>query len=276
MTDHRHLADDELVLVAEARIHVAHDVVAHDSGRQPAAEVHLASCAACRARLADLTALDAALRTAHTGDDWTAEARQARRRARLQQLMTESPVTAPWSIRLREARMGATLAALVFAALGLVGARLGPRPTRTPERAIARVAPTGALPIRLITPGATVALPADVLCRQVPLTPSPISEAVRADVLRAYGMEQLADHEYELDYLITPDLGGAPDPRNLWPEPYHSPIWNARVKDELESLLPRLVCEGKIDLQTAQRDIAVDWIAAYKKYFKTDRPLRQS
>jgi hypothetical protein len=50
-------------------------------------------------------------------------------------------------------------------------------------------------------------------------------------------------------------------------------VWNARVKDELEGLLPRLVCAGTLPLATAQRDMATDWIAAYKKYFHTDRPL---
>jgi hypothetical protein len=34
-----------------------------------------------------------------------------------------------------------------------------------------------------------------------------------------------------------------------------------------------MVCTGKLDLSTAQRDIATDWIAAYKKYFHTDKPL---
>ena len=50
-------------------------------------------------------------------------------------------------------------------------------------------------------------------------------------------------------------------------------MWNARVKDELERLLPNLVCAGTLPLATAQRDMATDWIAAYKKYFHTDRPL---
>ena len=45
------------------------------------------------------------------------------------------------------------------------------------------------------------------------------------------------------------------------------------MKDELEQLLPALVCRGVVDLATAQRDIAADWIAAYKKYFHTDRPV---
>jgi hypothetical protein len=34
-----------------------------------------------------------------------------------------------------------------------------------------------------------------------------------------------------------------------------------------------MVCTGQVDLTTAQREIASDWIAAYKKYFHTDRPL---
>jgi hypothetical protein len=34
-----------------------------------------------------------------------------------------------------------------------------------------------------------------------------------------------------------------------------------------------LVCTGELDLATAQRDISRDWIAAYKRYFHTERPL---
>ncbi len=34
-----------------------------------------------------------------------------------------------------------------------------------------------------------------------------------------------------------------------------------------------MVGEGTIDLATAQREMAVDWISAYKKYLDTDKPL---
>jgi hypothetical protein len=34
-----------------------------------------------------------------------------------------------------------------------------------------------------------------------------------------------------------------------------------------------MVWEGKVDLATAQRDIASDWISTYKKYFQTAKPL---
>jgi hypothetical protein len=76
-----------------------------------------------------------------------------------------------------------------------------------------------------------------------------------------------------VDYLITPALGGADDIHNLWPESNRATGWNAQVKDALEDHLRELVCEGQVDLQTAQRDIATNWIEAYKKYFHTDRPL---
>jgi hypothetical protein len=49
--------------------------------------------------------------------------------------------------------------------------------------------------------------------------------------------------------------------------------WNVHVKDDLEEGLHQLVCGGKLNLSSAQRDIATDWIAAYKNYFNTDKPL---
>lgn len=76
-----------------------------------------------------------------------------------------------------------------------------------------------------------------------------------------------------MDYLITPELGGATDIRNLWPEPYYDTAWNAHVKDQLEERLHEMVCRGDVDLATAQQDISKDWIAAYRKYFHTDQPI---
>ena len=51
--------------------------------------------------------------------------------------------------------------------------------------------------------------------------------------------------------------------------------WNAHVKDKLEHRLHELVCQGKLDLPTAQHDIAADWIGAYKKYVGTADPRFQ-
>jgi hypothetical protein len=131
----------------------------------------------------------------------------------------------------------------------------------------------GALPIPALTPGATAGVTADDLCAGRGPVKEEIAPAVRQAVLLDYGMDGLSESDYELDYLITPELGGSPDRRNLRPERHGARVWNARVKDQLELLLPSLVCRGAVDLSTAQREIAVDWIAAYKKYFRSDRPV---
>jgi hypothetical protein len=44
------------------------------------------------------------------------------------------------------------------------------------------------------------------------------------------------------------------------------------VKDTLEHRLHQLVCQGKVDLATAQHDIATDWIEAYRKYVGSGLP----
>jgi hypothetical protein len=125
-----------------------------------------------------------------------------------------------------------------------------------------------------MTPGAVRSVRASDLCveRHHP-EPPPVPAAVARRVLHAYGMENEPPETFELDYLVTPELGGAVDASNLWPQPYQKHTWNAFVKDELERLLPDLVCTGRVSLEVAQRDIAADWVAAYRKYFKTRDPL---
>lgn len=75
----------------------------------------------------------------------------------------------------------------------------------------------------------------------------------------------------EVDHLIPLELGGSNRISNLWPERLDGE-WNAHEKDELEGRLHRLVCAGKVDLETAQRAIATDWIAAYKEYALESKP----
>jgi hypothetical protein len=102
--------------------------------------------------------------------------------------------------------------------------------------------------------------------------PAQLSSAV----FKEYGISGAHPADYEIDYLIAPGLGGTEDIHNLWPEPYTSAAWNAHVKDSLEEYLHESVCAGKLDLRTAQSDISHDWIAAYKKYFHTDKPLPEA
>ena len=94
------------------------------------------------------------------------------------------------------------------------------------------------------------------------------TERLKRRQIRQYGY---ADHrmgDYEEDHLIPLELGGAPaDPRNLWPQPHRvAGGWGSYAKDRLEDRLHALVCEGRVPLAQAQREIAADWIAAYRRY----------
>ncbi len=133
-------------------------------------------------------------------------------------------------------------------------------------------------PNHALTPGATRPVSmGDVCSMPHEEVVKAVSTDLRAQVFAEYGVAPAHAGDYEIDYLIAPGLGGSEDIHNLWPEPYHSSVWNARVKDQLEERLHQLVCAHMLDLDTAQKDIATDWIAAYKKYFHSYRPdLRQS
>lgn len=135
-----------------------------------------------------------------------------------------------------------------------------------------------ALPRAGLTPGETLAVDRTAICVANFPTERTIGVPVdlRRSVFERYGMAGAKPEDYEVDYLITPDLGGATTVKNLWPEPYYRTRWNSYVKDQLETRLRTLVCSGSVDLATAQREMATDWIAAYKKYFRTRTPLREA
>jgi hypothetical protein len=124
-----------------------------------------------------------------------------------------------------------------------------------------------------LTPGAAVLVSRSEVCRESRPNNKQVPVALQRRVLEEYGLARAEPRAYEVDYLITPALGGADDIHNMWPEPYTDSQWNARVKDALEERLHMMVCDGDLDLATAQREIAANWIEAYKKYFRTDRPI---
>lgn len=98
------------------------------------------------------------------------------------------------------------------------------------------------------------------------------SRALRQEVYRRYGLAGncrgycAGPEGCELDHLVPLELGGSNEIENLWPQPYAGTPWNAHVKDRLENRLHELVCAGRLPLDAAQRAIAADWIAAYRKY----------
>ena len=267
--DH-HLTDQELLLALDHELPFR---------LQASVEAHLAQCVACRARRVRIDHTAATV-TAFYKDDITLQAARAEHtREHLRSKLNEMADEWDGSLRVRlvsgfmptprRVMVGAALAAT---ALFFIRVVFPSQPTDVSSAAAS--IEREALPVASLTPGASWQLSVGEVCAGGAREQQEVPAAVRRVVLRAYGMEQVPDDEYELDYLITPELGGAPDARNVWPQRYASGLWNARVKDQLERLLPQLVCKRQVALETAQHDIALDWIAAYRKYFKTENPLQ--
>lgn len=131
----------------------------------------------------------------------------------------------------------------------------------------------GWLPNPHLTPGVTQPIALTQLCSQSEeMTELTVAPALRQRVFGEYGMLHAQSKNFEVDYLITPGLGGTGNIRNLWPEPRYHAIWNSYVKDQLERYLHTSVCRGEVPLATAQSEIAHNWILAYKHYFRTNLP----
>lgn len=130
------------------------------------------------------------------------------------------------------------------------------------------------IPDPSLTPGAMALVSRGSVCKAPYPNNKIVPAALQRRVFDEYGMPSADPSAYEIDYLITPALGGADDIHNLWPQSNRATVWNSLVKDALENHLRDLVCSGQLDLATAQREIATNWIGAYKKYFHTDHPLK--
>ncbi len=123
------------------------------------------------------------------------------------------------------------------------------------------------LPDSSRTPGATLPVTtADICVRGYAGKVRDVPSSVKRQAYVSYGIRTHRAHQYEVDHLISLELGGSNSIRNLWPESYETTPWNARVKDRLENELHRRVCAGQLPLETAQHAIAGDWIAAYRRY----------
>jgi len=116
------------------------------------------------------------------------------------------------------------------------------------------------------TPGATGTLPQETLCSKTFHTGTVrnVTEATKQAACRAYGIARAdcTGQKYEIDHLISLELGGSNDIKNLWPQPYF-PKPGAKEKDVVENWLHRQVCSGKVSLADAQHQISTDWYAVY-------------
>ncbi|HEX9035789.1 MAG TPA: HNH endonuclease signature motif containing protein [Ktedonobacterales bacterium] len=122
----------------------------------------------------------------------------------------------------------------------------------------------GKLPDSGCTPGAIFAsATVDQICQSgyassVRNVPTSEKDAVYAE----YGIASHYAGEYEVDHLVSLELGGSNDISNLWPEAAN-PTPGFHQKDQAENYLHNKVCAGSVSLQQAQIEIATDWTKIY-------------
>lgn len=260
-----HPSDQQLLLFADGEL---------PAYRADWIRAHLLACWDCRTRMSELESTIADFMQLHrqTLDPQLPpiDGPRAQLRARLAEMERSghrdqrSPLLSSLLIR----RLGYVCA---LALLVVFGSRMLQRHvedrTALPEDA-------GMLPVPSLTPGATTTGAISGICSMSDdEVVAPVSDSLRQRVFKEYGIEGAPTANYEVDYLITPGLGGSADIRNLWPEPRYDTPWNSFVKDQLEEYLHHAVCDGRVSLPVAQREIATNWIAAYRQYFHTDHPL---
>jgi hypothetical protein len=251
-----HLSDRDLLRAMDG------ELPAREAAR---AAAHLEACRTCRARRIEMeNTIADYVRLQQCAELPSAEGPRALLKAQLAHAAQERTAAAFRSTAARPLAWCAAAAAglaLVWFAGGVH------RPQRAQFAAVA-------VPDPRLTPGATVRHSRDEVCRDSNSNNKSVSVDLQRRVFQEYGIRNPEPSFYEVDYLITPALGGADDIRNLWPQSYRGTVWNAQVKDELEDHLREQVCLGHLDLSTAQREIATNWIEAYKKYFHTDAPVK--
>jgi hypothetical protein len=103
-----------------------------------------------------------------------------------------------------------------------------------------------------------------------------VPRSVKWAIFRAYfGRVPDKTGNYEVDHLISLELGGSNDQKNLWPESYLTEPYNAHVKDKLENRMHALIrkclkekghAAATAMMKQFQHEIATDWVAASHRY----------
>ena len=254
-----HLTDEELLSFIDGESSTQEETIA---------QRHLVGCPLCRKRRADLESVSSELMHLHPKNFDPSLQVGAEQRLRKRLRASDAGGRSHWIPRASTFGWAAAIVILILA----LAAATQPWLRNTVVFYLA----SEPKPDHNLTPGATRRVILAEICQQRdgdddldPALPPHIQKAV----LREYGIADDTAGSYQIDYLINPQLGGTAEISNLWPQPYEKTVWNARVKDALERRANQMVCSNEIDLATAQREIAADWVAAYKKYFHTSRPL---
>lgn len=122
------------------------------------------------------------------------------------------------------------------------------------------------LPDSACTPGAVFpGVTAEQVCQSG--YASSVRDVPQSEKDQVYGEYGIASHttgEFEVDHLVSLELGGSNDISNLWPEAA-SPAPGFHEKDKVEDYLHNQVCSGAMSLADAQRQIATNWEAVYNQ-----------
>lgn len=94
-----------------------------------------------------------------------------------------------------------------------------------------------------------------------------VPASLKRQVFREYRIDHHEPGEYEVDHLISLELGGSNDIANLWPEAAE-PRPGFHEKDRVENYLHKELCAGRISLQETQRQIATNWLSVYEAISK--------
>jgi hypothetical protein len=260
--DERHLTREELLLFMDGEMG---DKAATQAG------VHLARCRECSMALERVEVTLKKVDAVYRAEDLQGNEGEGQRSLLQARLLQEAKDRSGhwWRLPLLQPMAYAAAALLVaILSVGLVQRHAMEQSSYSAGKLV---------PNPKLTPGATRQVAYEEICPaqdddKDPAVPTSMQQAV----FKEYGVRRIArTHEFQVDYLINPQLGGTGEIRNLWPQPYGLTLWNAHAKDDLEDRLHQMVCNREIGISEAHHELATNWIAAYKKYFHTQTPLRK-
>jgi hypothetical protein len=87
---------------------------------------------------------------------------------------------------------------------------------------------------------------------------------VKREVYDEYDIARRTPGQYQVDHLVSLQLGGSNDIANLWPEAAR-PTPGFHEKDKVETYLHDEVCDGHLSLKGAQIAIATNWLSVYNR-----------
>ena len=133
------------------------------------------------------------------------------------------------------------------------------------------IANADVLPNRALTPGVARAVDVNTLCTTSTSLVRNVPQNVKDTAYTSYGLKgndrTACPQGYEIDHLISLELGGSNDIKNLWPQSFCG-VNNAHIKDALENKLHAMICSKQITIQDAQTCISSNWITCYSKVIK--------